>query len=294
MKLADLAYKVEGKFIRSANRLMRAHPSSAPFVSGDAFRALADHVGDIDSVIDPGAVENGDVVFVATHELTRFRAETLPAIAAKFILITHNSDEGIDEPKAELAEDVRIVKWFAQNDMAAHSKIVRVPIGLENRWRHNNGIIGDYRRLLREEPEKVPRILYGFSVGTNAAERGPALEALKAAPGADALVWTNSRAYRRKLSGYCFVASPPGNGVDCHRTWEALYLGVLPIVKRSPLYDGFPGLPAVLVDDWREVATWNELRLREMYESLAVDPREIDCLWMGYWERAIAAARLEA
>ena len=28
--------------------------------------------------------------------------------------------------------------------------------------------------------------------------------------------------YRKVLSNSYFVISPPGNGIDCHRTWEAL------------------------------------------------------------------------
>ena len=30
---------------------------------------------------------------------------------------------------------------------------------------------------------------------------------------------------------FAFVASPSGNGLDCHRTWEALLLRSIPIVK---------------------------------------------------------------
>ena len=36
-----------------------------------------------------------------------------------------------------------------------------------------------------------------------------------------------------ELSSYKFALSPEGNGIDCHRTWECLYLGVIPIVKKS-------------------------------------------------------------
>ena len=32
---------------------------------------------------------------------------------------------------------------------------------------------------------------------------------------------------------FAFVASPPGNGFDCHRTWEALILGCIVIVQNS-------------------------------------------------------------
>jgi hypothetical protein len=42
-----------------------------------------------------------------------------------------------------------------------------------------------------------------------------------------------------------FVLSPPGNGYDCHRHFEAIILGAIPIFIRTPLmistiYEGFP------------------------------------------------------
>jgi hypothetical protein len=52
---------------------------------------------------------------------------------------------------------------------------------------------------------------------------------------------------------YAFVISPHGNGLDCHRTWEALALGCIPIVKSSPLDPMFAGLPVWIVKDWSEV-----------------------------------------
>jgi hypothetical protein len=293
MHVTDLAYRIAGKAARTAYRALRWHPDSAPYVSGDAFRALADHVMDMDSEIDPGCVERGDVVFVETHGLPRFEAEILPRIGASFVLITHNSDLNIDGTRIRLANDRRIAKWFAQNVVCAHEKLVHLPIGLENRWRHNNGIIGDYRRLSRRPVAKLPRILYGFSVGTNSMEREPALAALRRAEAADECRWTNSKAYRRRLNEYCFVASPPGNGVDCHRTWEALYLGVVPIVKRSTLYDGFGGLPAIVVDDWREIEGLGESDLKGLYERTAIPPERIDSLWMEHWEAVIASASKE-
>ena len=38
------------------------------------------------------------------------------------------------------------------------------------------------------------------------------------------------------------VISPMGNGLDCHRTWEALYLGVIPLVRGSPALNTFARL----------------------------------------------------
>ena len=45
---------------------------------------------------------------------------------------------------------------------------------------------------------------------------------------------------------YKFILSPPGAGFDCHRTWEALYLGAIPIVKTSSLDPLYKDLPVVI------------------------------------------------
>ena len=52
---------------------------------------------------------------------------------------------------------------------------------------------------------------------------------------------------------YAFVVSPFGNGYDCHRTWEALILGCIPIVKSSGLDNLYEGLPVLIVQDWNDI-----------------------------------------
>jgi hypothetical protein len=63
----------------------------------------------------------------------------------------------------------------------------------------------------------------------------------------------------RRHRFFGFVISPHGNGLDCHRTWEALILNSAPIVKTSPLdrlYTAL-GMPVVIVNDWSEVTCEN-------------------------------------
>ena len=51
-----------------------------------------------------------------------------------------------------------------------------------------------------------------------------------------------------------FVASPWGGGLDCHRTYEALAMGAIPIVRSSgPLDASFAAQPVLIVDDWADV-----------------------------------------
>ena len=47
-----------------------------------------------------------------------------------------------------------------------------------------------------------------------------------------------------------FILSPPGNGYDCHRHFEALVLGAIPIIIRTPLLsnDIYHGLPIIEID----------------------------------------------
>ena len=56
-----------------------------------------------------------------------------------------------------------------------------------------------------------------------------------------------------KQSEYAFVLSPHGNGLDCHRTWEALILGCIPIVRTSPIDSLYEGLPVLIVNDWNNI-----------------------------------------
>ena len=53
---------------------------------------------------------------------------------------------------------------------------------------------------------------------------------------------------------YAFVLSPFGNGMDCHRTWEALLCGCIPIVRSSVFDELFEGLPVLIVDKWDDIS----------------------------------------
>ena len=50
-----------------------------------------------------------------------------------------------------------------------------------------------------------------------------------------------------------FVLSPAGHGLDCHRTWEALYLGCTVICKSSTIDPLYQGLSVYTVREWEEI-----------------------------------------
>lgn len=60
--------------------------------------------------------------------------------------------------------------------------------------------------------------------------------------------------YLREVHRSKFVVSPPGTGEDCHRTWECVLLGAIPIVSNSTLWPLFSKAPTLVTDDWAKVA----------------------------------------
>ena len=97
-------------------------------------------------------------------------------------------------------------------------------------------------------------MLVNFSLNTNPTERNRALIQAKGISGAFIVDSVQTpRKYRKLTSDSKFVLSPPGNGADCHRTWEAIYLGAIPIVLRK--FWPFIGLdlPVIVLDSWEEL-----------------------------------------
>jgi hypothetical protein len=86
--------------------------------------------------------------------------------------------------------------------------------------------------------------------------------------------------YFERLVHSKFVLSPFGTGLDCHRTWESLYLGSFPIVKTSTLDALYVGLPVIIVNDWREIT--REF-LEHKYLEMKGRTYTMEKLYMNYW-----------
>jgi hypothetical protein len=255
-------------------------------LSGDGFRSLCAHHYETgsDRPFDPRAVKPGDLVFCDAWLLREFLQGPAREISCPFSVISHNGDPNLDASILPLLPP-NLHRLFSQNALVRDERVIPLPIGLENRRLHYNGVTRDFDVIRRKRVEKRPRILSAFTVGTNQSVRGPAFAQLSASPFNDPAQRMNSRAYRKLAAPYMFIASPPGNGVDCHRTWEAMYLRSVPIVLRSSLTEHFAalGLPLCLVDSYAEAALWDEKKLRSVYEKLSPG-FESKALWLDYWE----------
>ena len=74
------------------------------------------------------------------------------------------------------------------------------------------------------------------------------------------------------LSSSFFCISPDGNGLDCHRHWEALYLKTIPIVTKSFLVESLKreGFPFLILDEWSD------------FNSLELSPKLYNDIWKDF------------
>ena len=83
---------------------------------------------------------------------------------------------------------------------------------------------------------------------------------------------------------YAFVVSPFGNGLDCHRTWEALALGCIPIIMTSGLDSLYDDLPVLIVKDWSDVT--EEMLMKVVNEFKGKHEKGLfnyDKITLKYW-----------
>lgn len=248
---------------RNARYKLGARPikSSYPYLSGDTFRLSCE--------IDASTCEALPEISIFTksvfttpnrlpelleylHSNRRYLIETY--------LVIHNGDEIPNFAIMELLS-TRFKCIYSTNWLGSHPRIEPIPIGLENIRHLRNGIPSDFNRIhLKNRLEFKDRpinLLVAFSLHTNPSERSVALSAAREIPGVKIVEeFTYPYEYLKLVSQSKFVLSPPGNGPDCHRTWESIYLGAIPIVLKSawPFTDF--SLPVASVSDWGEISTW--------------------------------------
>jgi hypothetical protein len=199
------------------------------------------------------------------------------------VIISHNSDHGIHDKHLKYLEGNNILKWYCQNRETSHPKLVSLPIGLANsQWPHGNQ---ELITSIRNEKNIKDILVYkNFDINTNYGER----QACNIATSNNGIQLSNNTSlenYWRTLSKSVFVVSPPGNGIDCHRIWEALYLHTVPIVKYHESFTQFKHLPILFINSWEEVTISS---LRDIVDEFKLrEFGDIQELTTEYWKTLI-------
>jgi len=88
----------------------------------------------------------------------------------------------------------------------------------------------------------------------------------------------------KELSTYKFAISPQSNGIECHRTWECLYLGVIPIIEKSVPMSFFDKLPILFVNSYEEIT---EKYLNLVYKKFSNLTFNLEKLSTEYYKQSI-------
>lgn len=90
--------------------------------------------------------------------------------------------------------------------------------------------------------------------------------------------------YYESLSNYKFVISPEGNGIDCHRHYESLMAGCIPIIEKNPLTETkYIGLPILYTTDYSEI---NEAYLNDIYLKMQNQIYDFSRLFISFYSDA--------
>lgn len=200
----------------------------------------------------PEHYDNPTKVFVKSAYIKDFFNKHIHKFQNRFILVSHNSDYNIDESYATFADNPMVIHWFAQNLNIRHPKISMIPIGVANiMWNHGKREL--FQNLPKIEFSKKENLVYfEFTVCTNNSKRQICKDIIS-----KHFTFGNrlsSIEYLNKLANSKFIISPEGNGIDCHRIWETLLVGSVPVVLRSIFSEELAKeFPILIVNSWEEV-----------------------------------------
>ena len=211
----------------------------------------------LDGNIDYSLLKGNKKVFVYTHILDDFIQKMWSNMSGKYVIMTHNSDHGIHPHHLPFLNEDKLIHMFSQNTHIEHPKLTALPIGIANTmWPH--GQVSSIQQLvsIAHYAIKNEEIYVNVSEGTNRQHRGKVLDIMSR--NTLCKFYPQNRPhkdYLTEMSGYKWVLSPKGNGVDCHRLWECMYAGSIAICDDSVNARAFKemGLPIILVEDYNDV-----------------------------------------
>lgn len=279
------------------------------FISGERFQALADisfiPIGNSNGESECGFVrdqqrnnnyniflydENTTVlpdmahvktIFVNTWTLDKFLLVIFPLLPGSYTFISHNSDLGIEEKHHSALDSEKVVAWFSQNTYTNHPKLVSLPIGLGNQ-QYPHGDVHLLKEIMDAKTEKQLLVFKNFNIDTNPSVR---IKVNIETTRNQIDMWDNlpQHDYLNRVAQSAFVISPPGNGMDCHRIWECIYLKAIPVVQNNTAFTQFRDLPILFIDDWNSVT--NDF-LRNKLEKIPENKLPAE-LMLDHWRSKI-------
>lgn len=252
-------------------------------------------------------VKPGDIIFA--RDIPQFFKEMHPKIEHPYVLVTHGEfRDTCYESDLNYLDDEKVIAWFGIHPCKnSHPKYYPLPIGLKQPAKpfsqERKHELNAYLKELRETTPKTKLLYMNFE-----DERNPERRKLRSLLAKKPYCTVPKKrleflAFLKEMAEHKFALSPRGWGPDCYRTWEALFVGTIPIVRRgvskallptrAPLKQAqldllYKNLPIVVVDDWKEVTMDF---LNKEYERITSRQYNINRLYVEYWFEVIKTVR---
>jgi hypothetical protein len=312
------------KFVESANKkqilidisisirvklFKKLRLGSKPYISGDTFRSISDVKLDrlSDRSLKRASKKIEKMFLRGSRQIIMFidlhcvlDSESQNRVVAWFrekndwtyeciSIILHNHDQ---VPPPEFFKQMgRLgIHCYSPNVLDNVVGVTPIPIGLENRYFQKNGIIKYFPPNSASCDLSIHKRhigLFGaFNIATNPMERQKTADVMSQFGISVFQSRINPQKFRAALSQALFVLSPPGNGIDCHRTWESVYFGAIPVIKKGMLAESlYDSLPILAIDEWDEICAMSRVQLEALYESII--GKVTDQAYFNYWESLI-------
>ena len=297
-------------------RNLYTHDNSVNFIIGWGFQAICNHAFDPftdeaedwptstnpgGATFDPQNVKPGDIIFV--RQIDQFMEKVHPYIKNPYIIITHGEMlETTKDHHRKYLEEEKIIAWFSIHPFKdSHEKFFPLPLGIKQFKKNyaNKSTVNALLKDLRENSERTGLVYLNFDPNIH-RDRVRIKELFENMPYCgNASEPHDFEDYLKEMAEYKFVFSPRGLGPDSYRTWEALLVGTIPIVRKgmyehpeifddadpcthSTLDELYKGLPILIVDSWEEIT---EDFLNKKYEEIRAKRYDIRPLYLEYWRK---------
>lgn len=256
---------------------------------------------------DFSRLKDRQTVYICSSAIPNFISTIFPNIQSRFILVTGDCDESCpnelfrsQEEFIRFIESDKIIHWYSQNCIGSHIKLTQIPIGMDyhtmsvrdHEWGpktspvNQERILFEIRQSAKPLQQRIVKAYANFHFLMNTKYAYDRIDAINKIP-KSCVFYEPTKVKRletwKTQSEYAFVISPHGNGLDCHRTWEAISLGTIPIIKTSQLDPLFDGLPVWIVKDWNQV---NESSMLVKIKDFK-DGVNLEIMNLNYWLKKI-------
>ena len=259
---------------RYFKRNLTVHQTSHPYLCPDTYFAISDF-----QIFNKDSLKK---FFQEIEKLGNKNIYIISSLINEFILETQSRNISMRFNHLIIGQDDVIItetllrpiqrnfrKIFASNLMQNQNSVIPIPLGLERRAYRSAGVLKHFKKEFAIDPEKrgiTFIVCWNDETNINREKVREIFRLSNSSLVIDKRITPSALhfLYRNSL----FVPSPAGNGLDCHRTWEAFYLGAVPVVLKSE-YTGDESWPVLVIDSWERFVRLEPKALRDLYKKYA-------------------------